>query len=65
MKRIRFLLPVWLETVFGPILAASLMRYPRASKTEIAFEALDDLWAVPLVGGTAHRRLAMRVPLQI
>ena len=44
--------------VFGYVVcarAAPLMRYPTASKTEIAFVAYDELWTSPLRGGTARR----------
>ena len=40
-------------TIFAQ--AAPLMRYPTASKTDIAFVAYDELWITPIRGGTARR----------
>jgi tricorn protease len=35
--------------------AATLIRYPTTSNTQVAFVAYDQLWEAPLSGGVAHR----------
>ena len=55
MRKLLFLAALVFHSGLRQMHAAPLMRFPTASRTEIAFVAQGQLWTAPLQGGAAHR----------